>query len=342
MQKALQNPLVVKSLDDARIDPYTLTNVKNELSDLGVAVDDLSKLPYNSTVSLHAARTHLRGLADKAFAAGEAQNGRAIKSALSDIDNAIESQFPSYKQARAVYSEDAGALKVLKDSPLGQMAVMGEGDLSKVANNLMSKDPAYIKKFMSRVNISGADSQKMRDSLAGAYLQRKLEDSAKDGLRFSDAVFRNETTKNQLKAIVGDVRYNQMEKVDTVIDQLIGTKGMMGGSRTSAVQSLKEAPMELPTSTAEFLGSLRKKFSPSLLDMVQKNPQQAARFNELLFTEEGFKLLEKINKSKNISLGDAKKVSDFLNSPNTIKYMGKAQEILPETQTIKKAITNKE
>jgi hypothetical protein len=315
MQKALGNPLVVKALEDARTDPFTLTNVKNELDSLGVGVDDLTKLPYNSTVSLHAARTHLRGMADSAFSAGEKQKGVAIKSALSSIDEAIESQYPTYKQARKIYSEDAGALKVLNESPMGQMAKMGEGDLSKIANSFMTKDPEYINKFFARAKTSGVDDTKLRQSISGVYLQRKLEDSAKEGLRFSDAVLKNQTTRNQLKAVIGQEKFDKIESLNKIIDDLNETRGMVQGSRTSAVQSIRDevADTQIPTNKGELLMQLKARYTPSLIDMVKNNPESAARFNELLFTDEGFKFLESMKGTKKPTVGDMNKLSTFLN-----------------------------
>lgn len=313
MQKSLQNPLVVKALEDARTDPFTLTNVQKELAELGVDSGDLAKLPYNSTVSLHAARTHLRSLGDAAYRAGETQKGKAIKSALSDIDAAIESQFPAYKRARFIYSEDSGALKALSDSPIGQMAKMGDGDLSKIANSFLTKDPQYINKFFAQAKTAGVDEGKFRQSIAGAYLKRKLEDSAKDGVRFSDSVLKNETTRNQLKAVVGDEIFSKIEAVNKVIDELNDTRSMVQGSRTSVVNSIRDEAAEgfIPTSRDELLMQLKAKYTPSLIDMVKNDPKSAARFNELLFTDEGFKLLESMKGTKKLTVGDQNKLGNF-------------------------------
>ncbi len=313
-QKALTNPLVVKALDDARVDSFTLTNVQKELAELGVEAGDITRLPYNSTVSLHAARTHLRGLSDSAFAAGEKQKGRAIKSALADIDEAIESQFPEYKQARAIYSEDAGALRVLNESPMGAMAKMGDGDLSKIANQFMTKDPQFINKFFAKAKAAGVDEEKLRQSIAGVYLKRKLEDATKEGLRFSDAALKNQTTRNQLRAVVGQEKFDKIQAINDVIDELNETRGMVQGSRTSAVQAIRDEASDavIPTSRGELLMQLKAKYTPSLIDIVKNNPKSAARFNELLFTDEGFKLLESLKGKKSLTVGDQNKLSKFL------------------------------
>jgi hypothetical protein len=315
MKNALSNPMVVKALDDWRVDPATLTNVQKELAEMGVDSAELTKLPYNSTVSLHAARTHLRGLRDSAFRSGDSQSQKAIKFALDDIDNAIESQFPQYKIARKIYSEDAGALKTLNESPLGVMAKVGEGDVSKIANSFMSKDPEFINKFFSKVKTAGGNEQKMRDSIAGAFLQRKLEDSAKEGLRFSDAVLKNQTTRNQLRAVIGQEKFDKIEAVNKIIDDLNETRGMVQGSRTSAVQSIRDEAAEavIPTSRGELLMQLKAKYVPSLIDMVKNDPAQAARFNELLFTDEGLKLLESFKGTNKLTVGDQNKLAKFFN-----------------------------
>lgn len=311
MKKALGNPLVVKALDDARTDTYTLSTTMKDLADLGVDAGDLTKLPYNSTVSLHAARTQLRQLGDAAFAAGEKTKGAAIKNALADIDNAIESSFPDYKTARRIYSEDAGALKVLKESPVGRMAQFADGDYSKIANDLMSKDAGYIKKFVNGLG----DNQKMKDSLAGAFLKRQLEEAANDGRRFSDKVFRTEGTSERLKAIVGEERFAQMQKVDGVIDQLLKTRNITSGTDTAAQLSMKGQGINVPTDKAGLVDMVRKKIAPSLFEMVQRDPASAARYNQLLFTDEGYKLLEKIStKTKFADPKEMQAIADFLNS----------------------------
>jgi hypothetical protein len=311
MKKALENPLVVKALDDFRVDPYTLTNVKKELADLGVDAAQIEKLPYNSTISLHAARTHLRGLADSAYSSGERQKGAAIKESLKSIDDAIESSFPSYKTARRIYSEDAGALKVLKESPVGKMAAFSEGDYSKIANDLMQKDPSYISKFLNNVK-----DQKMRDSIAGSFLSRKLEESGGDALRFSQSVFRSEGSANRLKALVGEDRFNQLKKIDEIIDMLLETKNMKNGSITSPSQALR-GDVEFPKDKDTFFSMVREKIAPSLLEMVRKNPIASKEYIDLLLTDKGYKLLESISKGNKGLMSDVEKVGRFLNENAT-------------------------
>lgn len=310
-KKVLNNPLAVKALDDFRKDPFTLTNVQRELAELSVDFPDLQKLPYNSTISLHGARVHLRQLNDAAFAAGEGQKGLAIKTAMNQIDEAIEASFPQYAKARAIYSEDAGALKSLMDSPVGKMSKFSDADYSKIADNLMSKDPQFINKTISSFKKAGVNENKIREGIAGSFLRRKLEESAKDGIRFGDAVFKNEGTRNRLKALVGQEKFNKMEKANDVIEQLLQTKNIPSQSITAAAQSVKEG-VSLPTDKAGLVDEIRKKIAPSLFEMVRRNPKQAARYNELLFTDEGFKLLEKLNSQKTVKWYEVDKIGSFL------------------------------
>lgn len=311
MKKALENPLVVKALDDFRVDPYTLTNVKKELGELGVDAAQLDKLPYNSTVSLHAARTHLRGLSDAAYTSGEKQKGMAIKEALKSIDDAIESSFPDYKTARRIYSEDAGALKVLKESPVGKMATFAEGDYSKIANDLMQKDPSYISKFVNNIK-----DKKMRDNIAGSFLSRKLEESGGDALRFSQNVFKSEGSSNRLKALVGEERFNQLRKIDEVTDLLLETKNMRSGSITSPSQALR-GELEFPTDKAGIFTMVKNKIAPSLLEMVRRDPNSSKEYIDLLLTEKGYKLLDSISKGNKAIATDVEKIGRFLNENAT-------------------------
>lgn len=306
-QSAMKNPLVVKALEEARKDPYTLTNVFDELGRLGVAVDDIQRLPYNSTVTLHAARTHLRQLGDAAFSAGEKQKGIAIKTAIKNLDDAIESTFPSYKTARRIYSEDSGALRALTESPVGQMAAFAEGDYSKIANAFMQKDPGYIKKTLFGLAKSGINENKMRESIAGAFLKRQLEEARKNGLRFSDTLFKNEGNVARLEAILGKEKTAKMKKVQGVIDDLIETKSIPQQSITAAAQSIKEGGA-LPYDKTSFLAMMKNKISPRLFDIVQKDPVQAARFNELMFTDEGFNLLKSLSPQKKLTFSEMEKV----------------------------------
>lgn len=309
MKKALANNLAVKALNDARVDPYTLTNTAKELAEYGVDAGDLAKLPYNSTVSLHAARVQLRGMGEAAIRAGEKTKYAAIKTAIDDIDGAIESAFPDYATARKIYSEDAGAFRALKDSPIGKMSEVVDGDYSKIASDIMSKDPKYINKFIAKLG----DNQKVRDAVAGAYLKRQLEVTANEGRRFSDAVFKNEMARERLKALVGDARFAKMEKIDKIIDDLLKTRNIPAQSITAAAQSVKEGT-DLPINKADIVNAVRKKISPSLFELVQKNPEAAARYNELLFTDEGYALLNKIlSKTKKSSQSEVNAVADFLN-----------------------------
>jgi len=306
MKNVLKNPLATKALEDFRTDSFTLTNVKKDMEALGIDATDLEKLPYNSTVALHAARSHLRQLGDTAFRAGEKQKYGAIKSALGDIDTAIESQYPAYGTARKIYSEDAGALKALRDSAVGKMATMAEGDFSKISNDLMSKDPAYINKFIAKIG----DNQKMKDSIAGAFLKRQLEESAFDGRRFSQNVFKNEGNRNRLKAIVGEDRFIQIEKINNVIDQLLQTKNLKSGSQTAANIATRDTGFTLKEGVFE---AVRKKITPNLFDTVLKDPTQSKRFNELLFTDEGYKLLDSLSKNVKPTAKDIGKVGEFMN-----------------------------
>lgn len=309
MKKALNNKLVADSLDNFRADPYTIQSVADELAALGVDAGDVTKLPYNNTVSLHAARVNLRRAADEAFRSGDNVRYKAVKGAMGAIDDAMESAFPSYKTARRLYSEDAGALKVLMDSPVGKMSTFAEGSFSKIANDLASKDPAYIRKFMSSIG----DNQKMRDAVAGAYINRIREEARYQGRRFSDSLFKTEGSAERLKALVGSERFNQMQKVNDVIDDLVKTRSIPSQSITAAAQSIKEG-VSVPSDKAGAIAWVRNKVSPDLFTSVQRDPAAAARFNELLFTDEGFKFLKGISgKNKMLSPKDADKVVKFLN-----------------------------
>ncbi len=306
MKKALGNRLVVKALDDFRADPYTLSSVADELVDLGIDAGDITNLPYNSTVSMHAARVSLRRAADEAFRSGDKVKYGAVKGAMRELDDAIESAFPSYKTARGIYSEDAGALKVLMESPVGKMSTFAEGNFSKIADDLAKKDPAYIRKFMNGIG----DNQKMRDAVAGAYINRIREESRNQGRRFGDALFRSEGSAERLKALVGSKRFNQMQKVNEVLDSLVATRGIPSQSITAAAQSVK-GDIAMPK---DALSWIKNKVSPDLINLVQKDPAAAARYSELMFTDEGYRFLSKISgKTKEISPKDVDKMANFLN-----------------------------
>ena len=139
------------------------------------------------------------------------------------------------------------------------MAQFADGDYSKIANDLMSKDAGYIKKFVNGLG----DNQKMKDSLAGAFLKRQLEEAANDGRRFSDKVFRTEGTSERLKAIVGEERFAQMQKVDGVIDQLLKTRNITSGTDTAAQLSMKGQGINVPTDKAGLVDMVRKKIAPA-------------------------------------------------------------------------------
>lgn len=313
MKKALGNRLVVKAFDDFRADPYTLSKVADDFADLGIDAGDITKLPYNSTVSMHAARVNLRRAADEAYRAGDNVKYGAVKSAINDIDNAIESAFPDYKQARRIYSEDAGALKTLMDSPVGKMSTFAEGNFSKIANDLATKDPAYIRKFMNGLG----DNQKMRDAVAGAYVNRIREEARFGGRRFGDMLFKSEGSAERLKALVGQSRYNQMEKVNNVLDDLLRTRSIPAQSVTAAAQSVKQG-LGVPADRAGAISWIKDKISPDLINVVQRDPKAAARFNELLFTDEGYKFLEKISgKTKELNPKDVDQIVKFLNKNST-------------------------
>ena len=276
------------------------------MNGLGVATDSLEKLPYNSTVALHAARTHLRGQADVAFRAGDSQAAKAIKSGINDIDNAIESTFPDYKTARRIYSEDAGALKTLKESPIGQMSNVPKSDYSKIADSFMKKDAQFIKKSLKDAK------PEMRNAVAGAFLKRQLEESSKDGLRFSDKVFKTAGNENRLRAIVGLERFDKMKKIDQITEQLFGTQGMGNQSITAAAQGL-ERGVNVPTSFMDMLMAVKEKISPSLLEMVKRDPKEAKRYIELLLSDEGDKLLLSMSNGNKAIASDYQKIGGFLN-----------------------------
>lgn len=233
---------------------------------------------------------------------------RALMQLKTSLLERLDDVNPDYRIARKLYSEDAGAVKALKDSPIGKMSEFADGNLSKIANDLMTKDPQYIQKFSAKLG----NNQKMRDSIAGAFLKRKLEESSNAGRRFGDDVFRSEGTSQRLKAIVGEERFNQMAKIDGIIGDLLKTRNIPSQSITAAAQSVKEG-VSIPTDKMGVIDMVRKKIAPNIFDMVQKDPAQAARYNELLFTDKGYELLESISKGDKVLLSDMEKVGKFIN-----------------------------
>lgn len=248
--------------------------------------------------------------------------GRALTQFKSSLLNEVDKANPDYKRARQLFSDDSTVIQKLRESPLGKMATLADGNLSKISAEIMTKDPAYISKFVSDLGNAGADGQKMRDSLAGAFLKRQLEESANSGRRFSDAVFRSEGNSQRLKALVGEDRFKQMAKIDSVIDDLLKTRNIPSQSITAAAQTVKEGlDAEIPTSVGGVLSAVRKKIKPSLFEMVQKNPEQAARYNELLFTDEGYKLLRKVSKNKAVTPNEVRDIGKFVNSPSMMEKL---------------------
>jgi len=330
IKPVLANPMAVKAMEAWRTDPATLTNVKNQLTDLGVDAADLEKLPYNSTVALHAARVHLREMSDKAFRSGDTGTATAAKSAMNEIDAAIESQFPQYKMARALYSEDIGALKTLKDSPLGKMASMN-GNVSEIADDLMKRDPQDVSKFLARIKSAGVDETKMREALAGAYAKSRLQGlrrtatnaGEEQSFNLGKAIIPDGDARRRLVALVGEAKVKRIEEINGLLDNMAATERMATGqSITSAANALREETATLPT--GGILSAVADKFTPSLTEMVRSNPEFAARYNELLFTDKGIKFLETI--AKKPTLEQINSVSNYLRNP-PLKDLGVIKEI---------------
>lgn len=115
---------------------------------------------------------------------------------------------------------------------------------------------------------------------------------------------------------------------------------MMQGSRTGAVNAIRELDggMNIPTNTSGVLDMIKNRYTPSLVELVRQSPIDSARFNELLFTDKGMQLLQKLSTGQEMTKLDIEKISEFLRNPPKIKMMGKAEEILPNTQNVKTLI----
>jgi hypothetical protein len=336
LREVRNSPKAMQAINSWRTDVDVLENVQN---DLGISMARVVEIPENSTVSLHAARVALSKQSQANISGPEKE---AIKSAIRKIDNAIKSEFPEYGVAVSTYSDNAKSLKTLMDSPVGKMSEMADGNFSKVANELMKKDSKYIKKFIKSIDDSGLENpQAMKDSLAGAYLSSVLE-KGKGELSFRKTILGGIGGRDNLKALVGDKRFNQIIKTSSILDNMVeSARTMVAGADTAGNFMAAGGSLSgLPTGVRDAIGKVFEKFNPEIFDVISKNPEQIKKYAKLLTSNEGIELLEKISKGTMHTAKDYEAVGEFLKNVKIegVNLAPAANDLTKATRKIKRAI----
>lgn len=173
-------------------DPLILDTLRG-ISDDPVWASELRKLPQSSLSRFDLVKRRLDDMRETAMRSGERDRARLIGEARNRLVNSLDKVSPDYRAARMAYSEDAPALKALRESPLGKVASLDDADLKKVTKILF--DPSQIdpKQVAAvRREFLNTDPSAWRQILRN-HMEQKLDEVA--GERTGDAFYKKLLSK---------------------------------------------------------------------------------------------------------------------------------------------------
>jgi GH24 family phage-related lysozyme (muramidase) len=146
----LENPLISDAYSKISKDP--------------VWQSELSKQVKGSLGEWDVTKRYLDNLYNKAITTGAKPEARIIDEARKQITSKMDEVSPAYNQARTTFAKASPKVEKLRNSIVGVMADLGDGDVVKAADKLFQASPAQIK--YTRRMIQTASPQAWDDLIA--------------------------------------------------------------------------------------------------------------------------------------------------------------------------------
>ncbi len=297
----MNNTLAREAIEAAKSDKIVLQRIQDELGIDGATV---TSAPNNSTAVLHAAQQKLRLDAESAAPSAKSVYNNARNEILKVLD-----QNQNYKIARAFYADDIGQLKKLRESPVSIIASLADGKTSEAGKILFNRTPMEIRQIANEVKKVDGGQDALRQA-AAAHIENTFANNVDNqfaGLK--NKLFGRPADRMKFKEILGARETVEVERFFDSFDRVISAKQALGNSSTAARQIAANAlgAGDMAAGARAVQGglnvvSIAQNIANSTREMAQnrliQDPAFAKRLAELLMTNEGIGLLQKVGKAQ--------------------------------------------
>jgi len=328
----LENPLISDAYTKVSKDP--------------VWQSELAKQVKGSLGEWDITKRYLDDLYEGAQRAGEKSRARVIDSARKEIIQKMDEVSPAYNQARTTFAKATPQVEKLRNSIVGVMADLGDGDVIKAADKLFQGSPSQIK--YTRQMIQTASPQAW-DDLIASYLGQvgdKANHSpakilnALSSLGESGSVLRDK----KLVSALGDEKAKAMGKLFTTLKKSTLVRGGSDTAFNLQSQAGLNADLMSPLEMAALQGQAGGFDKATLIRRSGewvRNQIMAKRYEDLakIFVGEGSEdFVKKIEKLPADSLETWRLVNDRIAKIGASGARGFSQPITAQEQPTKTTI----
>lgn len=243
----------------------------------------------NSIKVLDLAYKAIRDKAQTAMQGGDRNMARLLGNAAEDLVGKLDEAAPQYAQARAVYSGNPEALQMR--GHIGGLADIDPLNAESVNRSLYAGTP---KNAELTAKALGADDSKLA---VASNIYKSMADLRNDPVNIASKIAPDADARQMLRTYGADE--DLMKTLDVINQAKIGEKARFGSPTTAnqkADNALKEAASAgVDLATGNNVGMIRKLVSSVTGGSPEEDPQFYADMLELMTTDKGMKLLEKIS-----------------------------------------------
>jgi hypothetical protein len=283
--------------------------IQDQLREVGygdLTIADINRLPEDSFIKMHAIQS-LLGREKDTF-------GRQGMAARDKILQSLDAKNPAYKDSRNLYREQSEALEDVNNSIIGALSDMDKNDYGSAVNKIFRANSDQINEMIDLVGKYGTPDapDRLQSAFAGLVLDTMENAKSADGyntgvLSVFNNLFSSEAKRTKVKALFGD-KYEPMSKFFSVMEVANRNRaGIRPNSITVSGQQLNQAEQRNAASIWQKSGMLLKNTNMSSVkdkgsdlifnqmnDLMQ-DPTQARKMFDLLFTDDGNKLVQRLN-----------------------------------------------
>ena len=186
---------------------------------------DGNAVPISSVNKLHAAKTEIDDMIERAQRAGDNNLARELTQAQRELLGDIETGSPSYGQARQTYADESRPINEFDATLVGQAEKTFTDPTYRMSKRLFSAESSPFEVGYARDMIT-EQSPEAWNALVRGHLQRswdELKGSAVGnvdnvGGMFRKAVYGNNRQRKQMRIALGDERYKKLDRLMDVLE----------------------------------------------------------------------------------------------------------------------------
>lgn len=294
---AFSKSIPEKSAATLAKDPVIKRAIKKVETD-PVWAKEVGDLPITSVKKLDMVKQIIDDMRQSALTQGNFNRARILKKSFKDLVGTIDSQFPEYAAARALYSTGAKPLEKLRASKLGKLAELPEQQLSRASKIIFDPQETNPKTLMKLRDEIYKESPEAWNSIVRAEMERRIQQVAGDagGSQFFRQVLSKKRDFNQFRIALK----NNKKALNKLKDMRKAFKDLIDVRTVKGTAGLAQTSLSKPRQPIEAILNFIESNTPGSFDKtaveIITNPKWTKDFNKVMAARENkIKFLDRLS-----------------------------------------------